>query len=611
MEHRSPHVRLTPEINGFASRRVKTRRTHPRRSTQGDDDMIHSDKQIGLLHFAASVMVAPLLFCGAASAHSQDIGVTINGEPVQFQDIGPQQINGRTMVPVRGVLEKLGADVSYDNRTRTVTASTPTIDIQLKVGSRTAIVNANSVALDVPAQSIRDHTFVPLRFLGEALGADIKWDGATRTVIIRTKDAAAVGAPRDDTRIRRRRREGPPDAGSAPVINSFSHNGGKWLRAGETLEATLDGTPGGEASFRIPGLVEDVPMREASPGHYVGDWQVPTDKPMQLKSAAVIGSLRAGGRTAPLLQAGEAVSVDAVPPHARDLTPDDKSIVTDRRPNISAVFEDQGSGIERRSIRLFLNGADVTGQATVTRDFISYRPDAALQAGPQQVELRLADAAGNHDERRWRFMEQPGAAAGIQSVSDNGDRALQPGDTLRAEMTGTPGGRAAFSVGTIQDVPMREDKPGRYVAEYTIRRGDDLEGKPMLFHLVTPDGQRFQQSSRNVLRAATGAPLTPVIVSPGAHDVPANPLIVRGKAAPNSQVHVRVDYRNRVLGLLALQGTAADAIVTADRAGNWRTEPISLGGIFGSRGVEYTITATGINAAGEKSEAATVKFRSP
>ncbi len=132
---------------------------------------------------------AILLSAGMARAQvirEGDIAVTINGQPVQFADIGPQQIEGRTMVPIRGVLEKLGADISFNNATETVRASTATTDIRLRIGARRALVNGNPVALDTPAQMIQDHTFVPLRFLSEALGAEVRWDEVNRTVVITT-----------------------------------------------------------------------------------------------------------------------------------------------------------------------------------------------------------------------------------------------------------------------------------------------------------------------------------------------------------------------------------------------------------------------------------------
>lgn len=184
-----------------------------RQGLQDNGSIKKSRLQCGIRNVVAYSGLALVLLCGGIqSSHAQGIRVTVNGEPVRFEDIGPQQIDGRTMVPVRGVLEKLGAQISFDDATQTVVASTPKRDIQLKIGSRTAVVNGDNVTLDVPAQVIRDHTFVPLRFLGESLGADVGWDPDTRTVRIITRDALnATPRPRHPRSERDRDRQDRPD----------------------------------------------------------------------------------------------------------------------------------------------------------------------------------------------------------------------------------------------------------------------------------------------------------------------------------------------------------------------------------------------------------------
>src|SRR5579871_3122535 len=91
-------------------------------------------------------------------ANAQQIGVIVNDQPVQFRGIGPQQIEGRVLVPVRGVLEKIGADVQWIPQTQTVVAGNGQIDITLKIGDRHATVNSRDVTLDVPAQVDRKST---------------------------------------------------------------------------------------------------------------------------------------------------------------------------------------------------------------------------------------------------------------------------------------------------------------------------------------------------------------------------------------------------------------------------------------------------------------------
>jgi uncharacterized protein YkwD len=101
-------------------------------------------------------------------------------------DVDPQIIQGRTLVPLRQIFEYFGADVTWDGETRTVTASTTTKKVQLGIGESTAYVNDKPVILDVPAIIISSRTMVPLRFISESLGAKVEWNGDTRTVLITT-----------------------------------------------------------------------------------------------------------------------------------------------------------------------------------------------------------------------------------------------------------------------------------------------------------------------------------------------------------------------------------------------------------------------------------------
>ncbi len=128
------------------------------------------------------VLVLAVLL-GGAPAQAADIKLVINGQPVQ-SDVPPIIVDSRTLVPVRVVSENLGALVSYDHETRTVSVDMGGTSIQLRLGSREAVVNGRVVLLDVPAQIIGSRTMVPLRFIGESLGAQVGWDQATRTVTV-------------------------------------------------------------------------------------------------------------------------------------------------------------------------------------------------------------------------------------------------------------------------------------------------------------------------------------------------------------------------------------------------------------------------------------------
>lgn len=117
------------------------------------------------------------------AAAPDGISVTLNGETLSF-DTEPMLINDRTMVPMRKIFESLGATVDWDESTQTVTAKRGGTVIRLKIDSERMTVGGNEKILDAPAQLVGDRTLVPVRAISESLGAEVEWDDATRTVII-------------------------------------------------------------------------------------------------------------------------------------------------------------------------------------------------------------------------------------------------------------------------------------------------------------------------------------------------------------------------------------------------------------------------------------------
>lgn len=133
------------------------------------------------------VVMAAVITAAVAS-----IKVEVNDKPLTFS-VPPQTIQNRTMVPLRGIFEALGAQVIWDATTRTITANKANTNVQLSIGNTNATVNGKTVILDAPPMIIRGSTMVPLRFVSEALGADVKWLEATKTVSIYTKEYDATG----------------------------------------------------------------------------------------------------------------------------------------------------------------------------------------------------------------------------------------------------------------------------------------------------------------------------------------------------------------------------------------------------------------------------------
>ncbi len=110
-------------------------------------------------------------------------------------DIKPIVQNGRTLVPVRFIAEKFGAEVGWEDATQTVTVNSKAGTITLQLGSNQMNVNGNITVLDVPAQEIGGRTLIPLRALVEALGKQVFWDDRGLILITDTVanyDAATI-----------------------------------------------------------------------------------------------------------------------------------------------------------------------------------------------------------------------------------------------------------------------------------------------------------------------------------------------------------------------------------------------------------------------------------
>jgi len=121
---------------------------------------------------------------------SQAPVVYIDGKKLSF-DVAPIIENGRTLVPLRAIFEAMGASVEWNNATRTVTARKGNTNVVLPIGSTQPRVNGQDWPLDVPAKIVQDRTLAPLRFVGEAFGGKVAWNGTTRTVTIASSESVS------------------------------------------------------------------------------------------------------------------------------------------------------------------------------------------------------------------------------------------------------------------------------------------------------------------------------------------------------------------------------------------------------------------------------------
>ncbi|WP_422444731.1 N-acetylmuramoyl-L-alanine amidase [Thermoanaerobacterium sp. DL9XJH110] len=144
-------------------------------------------KRIALIFLATFLFFIP----SHAKAAPKPVEIYINEKKINA-DVAPVMVNGRTLVPLRVVSENLGAEVLWDNVKKTVTVKAPSKTILLKINDSRARVDGREITLDVPAKIVNNRTMVPLRFIGEALGAKVSWDNDAKRVIITRISARIV-----------------------------------------------------------------------------------------------------------------------------------------------------------------------------------------------------------------------------------------------------------------------------------------------------------------------------------------------------------------------------------------------------------------------------------
>ena len=144
-----------------------------------------SSKPSKLTPFILSVVL--LLTMAFSASASSTISVYMNNEKLNF-DVEPIIVNNRTMVPMRDTFEKLGAEVSWDDTSRTATAIKGRKYIAVTIGSPFINTYSSSIKTDVPTMITDNKTLVPLRAVSEAFNCEVTWDENTRAVNIYSDD---------------------------------------------------------------------------------------------------------------------------------------------------------------------------------------------------------------------------------------------------------------------------------------------------------------------------------------------------------------------------------------------------------------------------------------
>lgn len=122
--------------------------------------------------------------------------MTVNGNdmPIDEQGTVPVIVNGRTLLPVRAVVEQMGGTVDWNGETQEVTLTYGEDEIKLTIDSTEALLNGEKQALDVAPTVMNDRTMLPIRFIAESFKFKVEWNESEQSVTI-TNTKTAVENP--------------------------------------------------------------------------------------------------------------------------------------------------------------------------------------------------------------------------------------------------------------------------------------------------------------------------------------------------------------------------------------------------------------------------------
>ena len=115
---------------------------------------------------------------------AQEIMVTVKGKAVLFDSAPYIDSHNRVMVPLRAIVEALGAKVEWSQQTKTITVTAQDNKVIFTVDSYSAEINGERREMDTTPVIKNNRTMVPARYIGEYLGAVVRWDASLRTVTI-------------------------------------------------------------------------------------------------------------------------------------------------------------------------------------------------------------------------------------------------------------------------------------------------------------------------------------------------------------------------------------------------------------------------------------------
>ena len=149
---------------------------------------VWGNNEDGLFNNFGTNMNTPVKVCSSDAVLQIDsTSMSFKGEECEVdpgRTTTPVIENGRTLVPLRNIIEKFGGTVKWDGITKTVTIISDSNTIELQIDSTIARINSEERVMDVAPCLINSRTMLPLRFISENLGISVEWNNEYRTIYL-------------------------------------------------------------------------------------------------------------------------------------------------------------------------------------------------------------------------------------------------------------------------------------------------------------------------------------------------------------------------------------------------------------------------------------------
>ncbi len=456
-------------------------------------------------------MVLALVLLVSLQALGAADTIVING--ASLPPAAVVELAGRTYVDLRTVASAIGADVRYDPKTKQVTMTTVLRQMVFRIDDPTVTVNGETKKIEAPARQVNGAVMLPLRGLSDALGAKLSYDAATHaTTIVLHGGGDLHGMPT------------PPPIRSANALEGTVIS----VAAAADVPSVDISVSGLTYTVTVPANTK-VQFRDTH-GTVAGDGTLAAVKP----GDTLIATLDAQGRVLSVADifSGTSGTIASVAGQSMVLT-NGKVIAADERSTTVSLDGKAATMADLRAGNIVTVRADPkTGKV---REIVAFTPGRASEVVTSTAPPGAATSAGLQ----------------ISDVTDNARHPYRLGQSVDVEADGTPGGTMTFDLSNVVNgTPMREVRSGHYQGSYVVQVGTNLVDAPILVNLAK-GGETVHAVGPDPLTIITDAPqVKETAPGPGARVNAARPSIyvtfstLGGKGMDPATLQLIVDGRD-------------------------------------------------------------------